>query len=447
MSGKCDQKQKSDRVLLGNGSVYAPVRLAWVSVLVGLTACSTGPNNSGPYTGSTIATTVVSDPEVLAASEVVAQADARLDGARAEMLPTLSLNASLVSQEPAAGSSRSVDETVGFRASMPLFRGLGTLNGVRQVRAEQSAAGSGYDTAFASATVRLVSAIAQVDRDRQVVEVRQQELASLRTFLQELRERRSSGIISNADVDQIRVQVAEVEAELAQSLGSLQANEASRASLLGDVGVNHVDLQDVSPFLPASENEAIQVALAENPVLAEAHWRTEAARRGVQVAMASLAPTADLAIVGEQESGDLSAGGDNLDLEFRVDVQVPLFSGGRRIADVRESQSLHRELGHRYQAAYRDLIAGVQSAWARHAAAGNVGRVSGERLSAARRALAATREARRIGARTIANELDARRDALRAEVAVADAALETILASHDLLLQIGRVNLAYNISN
>jgi outer membrane protein TolC len=447
MDGKHRQIEKFNK---GTGlprSLQAPVCLICIGMVVGLTACSTGPRNAASYTGSTITSAVVNDPEVLAASEGVAQADARLDGARAEMLPSVSLNASLVSEDPNAGSSRDVEDSLGFRASLPLFRGFGTLNGMHQARAEQSAAGSGYDTALASAVVRLVNAMAQVDRDRQVVAVREQELVSLRTFLRESQQRRSSGIISGADVDQIRVQVAEVEAELAQSQGALRGSEARQASLLGSIDFDLVDVQDVAAFLPASEAEAIQTAVAENPVLAEAHWRAEAARRGVQVAMASLAPSADFSIVGEQANGGILSDSDDLDLEFRVDVEVPLFNGGRRLADIRESQSVHRELGHRYQAAHRDVIADVQGAWARYVAAETVERVSNERLTAARRALTATREARRIGARTITNELDARRDALNAQVAVADAALEIIVASHDLLLQTGRINLAYNLSD
>ena len=397
---------------------------------------------------SSISVTAASDPEVLAASEVVRQSDARVSTARAEILPSLSVNGGFVGGDDGSANSGDVDETVGFRASVPVFRGFSGINGVRQAQAERTAAAHVYDASLETAIVRLVTAIAEVERDRRTVQARASELAGLNDFLRESRQRMAAGSVSGADVEQIKVQVAETEAALAQARANLSGSEARRASLLRDIGLGDLAVQDVGPALPASEQEAIRIAVADNPTLQEARWRAEAGRHGVQSAFGALAPAADFSVVGKHGQGSSDGlGGDDDDLEFRFDIQLPLFDGGARLADVRARESTYRELSHRYHAAHRDLIADVRGAWARHVAAAEIVRISIVRQTAARRALNGVREARRIGARSTTDELDARRDSLNAAVAVADARLEQIASSHQLLLAIGRIRFAYNISN
>ena len=422
------------------------IRAAIAILAIGtLTACADSRARRAEATNSTITGSVATNPDVLAASERLNQSSARVDAARSAMFPTLDLNAGIgVTSDDNSGSD-DTQRSVGFRIAMPLFNGFSNLNSIRGAEAENRAAEQSYDFTRDKAVVDLVSSIAEVERDQKAVGIRETELAGLSRFLSEARQRQTAGIISATDVHQIETQLEATRASLSQARAALLTSRARRISLAGVSGLGNLSVFDIGSFLPASEAEAIARAVANNASLKESAWRQEAASRQVGVAQGAFLPNADFSVNGDHNPDRTIAAGipDQDDLELRIDITIPLFDGGARRAEVAFARSAFRESGYIYQAARRDLVLTIQSIWARTQAAREITRFAERRLDSSRHAFTGVRDGRRIGARSVRDELEARRDVQDAELSLYDARYTEIVAQHQLLLQMGNANAVY----
>ncbi len=422
------------------------VRTAIAVVAIGtLTACADSRARRAEVANPTITGSVALNPDVLAANERLNQSAARVDAARSALFPTLDLNAGVgVNPEDSSGSD-DTQRSIGFRIAMPLFNGFSNLNSVRGARAEMQAAEQSYDFTRDEAIVDLVSAIAEVERDQKAVGIRETEFAGLNRFLNEARQRQTAGIISATDVHQIETQLEAIRTNLSQARAVLQTSRARRTSLAGVSGLGDISILDIGSFLPASKAEAIAAAVANNASLKESGWRQEAASQQIGVAEGAFLPNADFSVNGDHNPDRNVAAGisDQDDLELRIDISIPLFDGGGRRADVALARSAFRESSYLYQAARRDLVLTVQNIWAQTQAAREITRFSESRLASARDAFTGVRDGRRIGARSVRDELEARNDVQAAELSLYDARYTEIVAQHQLLLQMGIANAVY----
>ena len=374
-----------------------------ISLVAAVGACveRRAADTSGAY--SPVAASIVQHPSVLAAEERVTQSSARAAGIRAAMFPTINVTGSYVDSNNDNSTTSSTttasdpEKTVGFRAAMPLFRGFSNLNATRGALADVQAAQQSYLYTRDETVVRLVTAIAEVARDQQTVKIRQTELSDLNKFLAEARNRRNAGAASETDLHQIRTRLATARSELARANAAFQSSQAKRTSLEHEARLGPMAIMETEDFLPATLEEAVEAAIANNAILQELTWKKEAARRNVQVAQGAFLPSVDMSVTGEHDPDEIVTTGstaDQYDLEFRIDVNFPLFDGGARVAETRQTRSAYRESDYAYLAARRDLIAAVQSDWARAQAAGEITRFAVIRVEAARDAFKGVREGR-----------------------------------------------------
>ncbi len=449
------QQKGFGRLLLGR-SVLMPSRVVIAGFIIGMFgACAERRAEPPTATYSSVAAVASANYTVLAAAERVDQSAARVETARAALLPKLALNGSYADSDNdnlgASNSSGSTDteRVVGFRAAVPLFRGFSNLNAVRGAEAERQASEQSFLFRRDEIVVTLVSVIAEVVRDEKAVGIHKSEIADINRFLKEARQRRNAGATSETDLNQIRTRLAAAQAELSQARATLQSSMARRASILRDAGLDSLAILDVKPFLPVSIDEAIETAVANNSSLRELSLRQEATRRNIQVAEGAFLPSVDFSVTGEHNPDrNVTSGlGNEDDLEFRIDINMPLFDGGARRAETLATGSAYREANYVYLNAQRELIATVQSIWARSNAAREVTRYAESRVTAARQAFSGVREGRRIGARSVQNELDARKDVLDAELSLHEARFNQLVAHHQLLLQTGQIITVYGLTD
>lgn len=415
-----------------------------------ISACANRETTSSHDIVSSISGTTISDPVVQAAAERVEQSDARVIGARAALLPTIDGVAeynSTHNDSTGVGSESNSEKTIGVSGSMPLFRGFANINRLRSAGAGRRAAEHSYVFTRDDVLVQIVTAIAEVERDQQALNIRRTELRGLNNFLGEARQRLTAGATSQTDINQIRTRIAATQAGLAQSEATLQASRARRDSLIQGAELSDLEFADLGPYLPASQAEAVEIAISSNSNLDNLASQQDAAKYNVSAAQGAFLPTVDLSVIGEHDpDGNATTGLTARDsVETRINLRIPLYDGGARRAQLNENESIFRERRFNYEAARRDLAANVHGLWARTEAARQVKRFASAQLDAARKALVGVREGRRIGARTVDNELGARQDVLDAELALYSARLDEIAAEHQLVLQLGRIGPAYGL--
>jgi outer membrane protein len=279
-------------------------------------------------------------------------------------------------------------------------------------------------------------------RDTAILSLRQNNVKVLEEQLRLTRDRFGVGEVTRTDV-------AQAEASLAQARSDVYAAQAvlkiSAATYRQFVGVDPKRLepaQGVEGMLPASLNEAIDIALAESPAVINAEHQIDAAALAVKVAEGALSPTFSVsAQVSPQWDSFLGfPGSRQFSAQATGSLNIPLYQGGSEYAGVRQAKE---QLGQARLSAdlQRDQArVGVVSGYAQlqSAKAAIVSNLAA--VKAAEVALAGVRNEALVGQRTTLDVLNAQLALLNARVNLVVSQRDRIVASFAALAAIGRLS-------
>ncbi|MBC2667860.1 TolC family protein [Novosphingobium piscinae] len=372
-----------------------------------------------------IADALAHAPLLEAAQAGEAAARARFDRAKAERNPLLRVEGSVGTGRidngrffgiaPASVTPLTVQATT----EMPLYTG-GRLS------AAIAQAGSGAEMArFGTEQARLQTIVQAVSGYAELLTARKLE-ARFGQLVNELAEvERQAGLrfkvgdIARSDLAQAQARKAEAMAGLAQAQGRRQSAEAAFLRLTGKPAE---ELAPLPPILltPPTIDEALDRARQSNPALRQARAATEAAKAAERGARAEARPTvgafAEAAHVRDQFFSGYKADSVAVGLRGRW----TLFSGGRIAARTREAsadldaaQAMVRQADHMLEGLVID-------AWQSVITARRMVDASRLRLAAASEALRDTQLEAKVGAKPMLAVLDAEREAIEAEAALAE---------------------------
>lgn len=363
-----------------------------------------------------------------------AAADARVRQAEAERNPLLRL-------EGSAGVGRidnggffgiAADDviplSVQLAAEMPLFTGGRVGSAVAQAGAGRDAARFGSQQARLEVALRAVGAYVEVLTARKL-EARYQQLSvALAEAERQAALRFQAGEIASSDVAQARARGAEAEAGLAQAQGRRLSAEAAFQRLTDIVAGNLAPLPPL-PAVPATLDEARELAQVGNPMLLQAAAAARASEAGVRSARAQAMPTvgafAEAAHVADQFFPDYQADSVAVGLRGRW----TLFSGGRTSAAVAVAEADADGSDARLRDVRQRVDGAVIDAWQDLRTAQRVVEASRLRAAAAAEALRGRRLEAQVGAVPTLAVLDAEREAAEADAALAEAEGLRLLAS------------------
>lgn len=331
----------------------------------------------------------------------------------------------------------------GVTLSVPIYRGGGVANRVKAAKARVAAGQADLRGTEASVFSAVVAAYMDVIRDTAIVGLNQSNVRALEVNLEATRDRFEVGDLTRTDI-------AQSESRLAVARSDLRAAEAqlisARENYIRLVGSPPVDLQPPPPLpnLPAAPEQAVTVAIENNPDIAAAKKARDAAAYDVRVARASRLPTVSAtadggyvdylgsmnsALVTSQHETTAAAG---------AQVTIPLFQGGGpgalvRQAQARESQSIEQTIE-----VERGVIAQARSAYASWQAANSVISSSQVAVDATRLSLEGVRAENSVGTRTILDILNAEQEYLNAQVLLVTARRDAYVAGFTLLAAMGK---------
>lgn len=252
--------------------------------------------------------------------------------------------------------------------------------------------------------------------------------------------------------DLTRTDVAQSESRLALARGDLRSVEANlvaaRETYIALTGAAPGDLQPPPPLpgLPASPDEAVDIALEHNPDLIAARERAEAAGFDIRVAGADRLPTISAFTNGGYQNflGTLGAApGSTADQTATsatagVRLTVPLFQGGRVAAQQRQASAQAQAALEQIVATEREVISQVRAAFSSWRAANAIIASSEAAVDAASLSLEGVRAENTVGNRTVLDILDAQQELLRAQVQLVTARRNAYVAGFSLLAAMGR---------
>jgi outer membrane protein len=274
-----------------------------------------------------------------------------------------------------------------------------------------------------------------VVRDRQIVQIRRQNLEFLNEQLNAAQARFDVGEGTRTDVSQAQASLAAAEAGLVAARAQVSSSEAVYVQIVGAAPPASMTPAPASGgLLPPSLDTAVTSGLAEHPLVKSAQFQMNAADFSVKQAEGALLPGVNLSgSVGQDlQSGDTQA-------TIGATLSVPIYQGGLTSAQVRQSKELLGQARINVDVARNQLRQAIVTSWTQLEASRAAIAANRAQLNASDLALSGVIEERDVGQRTTLDVLNAQQDVLTARETLAQAERDAIVASYSVLSTTGRL--------
>ena len=362
--------------------------------------------------------------------------------ARSEFLPTVT--GSYLAEHNAYdyGSSSQGSEfthELNLTMSQTLFQGLAGVNRLNQAHEVAVSGRNQLISVEQNLLLDTADAYLRVVRDREIVSRLKAYTAVVQREVTATRTRFKSGDATKTDTEQTLARLAEAQGNTDQVIGDLEASEALYERLTGQkpgkLGWPAVPVS----LLPKNPDEAVAIALQNNPAIRAATADARAARYAARASLGDMLPSVTLESTWENDyQDDFSTRNSE---EFRVGLRVtaPLFTGGRNIASVRRANFTAEEEKYHLDDTKQIIRENVIRAMKQRTA-------SRSRAEAGKRAIAANRKAVKglqveleSGQRSLLEVLDGERELLLSQVDYVRARFDARIADFLLLANVGRL--------
>lgn len=331
--------------------------------------------------------------------------------------------------------------SAGATAALPIWTGGRVSSAVRAATGDVGAGAEALRDTEAAILVGVVTAYAGLLYNQQAVEVARVGIERLDRQVAEARSRFGLGQATRTDVAQLEAQRATVVANLADAEGALAITAAIyRAAVGQDAGALSADIAPPAA-LPASRTEARFAAEAANPLLLQQRRVVEAAAARIDQARAERAASLDL-VGGYGEGGRLTGGhvsGYPAAASVGIAFRLPLLTGGLVSARVRQAEATLRAERFQVEASRREAVRAADAAWAAATAAQGRLEANIAGLAAADTALKGVRAEYGFGLRSTIDILVADQSFRAAQLAIASARTDVLVAQAALLRATGRL--------
>ena len=389
--------------------------------------------------------TYSANPTIAASRAQVRTLDENVALARARNRPQVSgtggLNQDLF--QTGGGAGRNI--SLGVNVSYPLFNGGRVRNAIRAADTRVEAGRAGLRAVEGDVFTEAVGAYMDVIRDRSIVSLNQNQVRVLSTNLEATRDRFEVGDLTRTDVAQSEARLALARSQLATAQGRLTGSEENYRRIVGTAPGNLAPPPPL-PVLPGTPDQAVSVALNNNPDLISINAQVRAAGLDVQIQRANRLPTVSAVGSGSAVNylgtadDQFAPGAPNTVAQTGVGVQanIPLYQGGLVGAQVRQAQALQSQLLEQGIGIERQIVAQTRAAFATYQASQAAIRSNEVAVSANTLALEGARLENTVGTRTVLEVLNAEQELLNSQVALVTARRDAYVAGFALLNAMGR---------
>ena len=343
------------------------------------------------------------------------------------------------SDTTARSPSESDPASVSIQLSQPIFRGFQTLNRTALAEANVRAGRANLSSTEQSVLLQAVAAYMNVVRDRRIVTLRQQDVKGLEEQMKAADARFNVGEITRTDVAQARASYSLSQSNLALAVAQRASSMANYEQIIGKAP-GSLKSPGLPKVLPRSLEAALAKAETANPEVIAAIFTEEAALRQVDFAFGDLLPRAN--VVAEYSTQNDASGVDGLRATSQAvygSVSMPLYEAGQTYSGIREAKQVASQRRIQVIERQRDVRQAVIASWNNLVAAGQTIASSSEQVKASQLALDGVKQEAQVGSRTTLDVLNAQQDVVSAQVQLAQAERDQIVASYQLLAVTGQL--------
>lgn len=416
--------------------------LALASLLVALTASAA----SADTLREALVTTYRANPTLNAQREVLKGTDASVAVARAGGRPTVTSTVGLSRDLTRSGRfdsslSKGPFLTGSVDLNVPLYQGGTVRNNIKAAKTRDEAGRATLRAVEGDVFTEAVAAYMDVIRDRATVELNANNVKVLETNLQATQDRFEIGDVTRTDVAQSEARLAQARTRLIVAQGRLTTTEQNYRRV---IGAQPGALQPPPPLppLPATADQAVRIALGDNPDLIAATKQAQAAGYDVSAVRGTRLPTLSTVLSGDYartmdgDTGGLDRSGTATSIGLQG--RLPIYQGGLPSARIRQAQALEGQALELRVASERTVVANARSAFAEYQAAIDGIKSTEVAVKANELALEGVRAENSVGTRTILDVLDAEQELLNTQVLLVTARRDAYVAGFALLNAMGQ---------
>ena len=416
-----------------------------VAILVLITGLAVSPHANAGTLNQALAAAYENNPQLQAARAGQRAAQQDVAAARSGWYPRLALSGG-VSRDNTTGRitffpgppfGTSLDQSIiGIRVDQPIWQG-GTISAsIDAAQNTASAAHAQTRTLESDILLQAVKAYVGVVTAQAVLAVQTHNVETLRKQLEAAQQSLKHGEGTRTDVAQARARMEGAIATQTGARSALAQAQAAYRTVIGLAPPAQLALPTVLPRLPATLQQATQLASQDFPVVA-ARFNAAAARAQVSRVHGELLPKIGLYAEVIREDNPQYGFARVTNRVIGLSVDVPIWQGG----GVRDRTAAARERANQAQLLIRAAVDRARNkavaAWQNYLAATSTVSSLRAQLDAARIAYEGTLDEHRHGLRTLLDVLTTLQDMRNAHVALVRTRGERIVAAYALLAATG----------
>jgi outer membrane protein len=384
------------------------------------------------------------NPTLNAQREALKSTDAGVAIARAAGRPTIAGTVGVTRDVTRSGrfdvgTGKGPFMTSSVDLNVPVFQGGTVRNNIKASKERVEAGRATLRAVEGDVFVEAVAAYMDVMRDRATVELNTNNVKVLVTNLEAARDRFQIGDVTRTDVAQSEARLSLARSRLLLAQGRATASEENYRRVIGKHPDNLAPPPPLPP-LPATPDEAVRVALVDNPDLIAISNQLEAANYDVKSVKGTRLPT----VSGIASADYVDSTGDNFGLQsgtatsVGAQLRVPVYQGGLPSARIRQAQAIEGQVQEQRIGTERSVVSATRSAFADYRAALDAIAANDVAVKANELALEGVRAENTVGTRTILDVLDAEQELLNSQVLLVTARRDAYVAGFQLLNAMGQ---------
>jgi outer membrane protein len=333
----------------------------------------------------------------------------------------------------------------GVQINQTLFDGFQTKNNVASAEAQVRASVEGLNNQQNATLFAAAQAYMNVIHDRQVAKLTEQNLKFLTEQVRAARSRFEVGEGTRTDVAQAEAQRSTAQAQVSAAQAQALASAGVYRQIVGDQPGKLKAPSPLGKLLPSSIENAIAAANNENPAILANQHLVDASGFGVKAAEGALLPQLSASAGVSRNYRDASPGsilspdGSSTSANVGATLTVPIYSGGRTAATVRQQKERLGQARIEVDVARDQVRNAVVAAWTAYQAARENVDANRASIAAAQLALNGVIEERNVGQQTTLDVLNAQNVVISAQINLAASERDVVIASYGILQAMGRL--------
>lgn len=330
---------------------------------------------------------------------------------------------------------------VGIQLNQTLFDGFQTKNSVAAAESNVFAQRENLRNDEQNRLFDAVTAYMDVYQNRQIAALRRKNLAALNEQVRAATARLEVGEGTRTDVAQADAQRSAAVAQLNAALANVKSSEAVYLQVTGSVPDKLQAAKPAGKSLPKSIAQAYAIAEATHPGIKAMQYAMDAAGHNVKAKEGALLPTVGVtaSVSHSNVYSGMPMAGDGNSASVGVAVSVPIYSGGKTSATVRQSKEQLGQARIQIDVVQDQVRAAVASSWSQLEAARASASAYRSGIAAARLALTGVIEERNVGQRTTLDVLNAQNNLIDIQIQMVEAERDIVVASYAILSAVGRL--------